>query len=193
MLISNYITPVMNTDSNGYMAESALLIAVGSSNPVGWIILGVYVAVLITALVVSTADIGTMDGFTEVLDSDEEVATNTDAIAIANTKSKTEPTYIYRGGSNTFYNLTPKPWKDYDGLSYYLYPPATGNYTVTTIEAVNATGFLTAVINGANHVSVRPTDGSKLNEWMMTVDHANISPHFYSIILRSISWKGGYI
>lgn len=187
------MTPVMNTDINGYMAESALLIAYGSTNPVGWIILGLYAAVLITALVVSTADIGVIDGFTEGLDSDEKVETNTDTIAIANAKTKTERTYIYRGGSNTFYNLTPKPWKDYDGLSYYLYPPTTGSYTVTTIEAVNATGVLTAVINGANHVSVMPTDRSKLNEWMMTVDHANNSPHFYSIVLRSISWKGGYI
>ncbi|EIC94747.1 hypothetical protein HMPREF9970_0122 [Lachnoanaerobaculum saburreum F0468] len=34
--------------------------------------------------------------------------------------------------------------------------PAATEYTITSIEAINATGVLTAVIDKPNHVSVRP-------------------------------------
>lgn len=36
---------------------------------------------------------------------------------------------------------------------------------MTTIEAVNATGVLVAVKDGANHVSVRPTNASMV-DWI---------------------------
>jgi len=43
MLISVYITPVMFTDSTGYMAEAAAVGGLISIGPVGWVILGVAV------------------------------------------------------------------------------------------------------------------------------------------------------
>jgi len=43
-------------------------------------------------------------------------------------------------------------------LYYELKVPAATEYTITTIEAINATGVLTAVIDKPNHVSVRPAN-----------------------------------
>ena len=39
---------------------------------------------------------------------------------------------------------------------------------MTTMEAVNATGVLTAVPDGPNHISVIPIDESQLLPWMNT-------------------------
>ena len=60
----------------------------------------------------------------------------------------------------------------------------------TTIEAVNATGVLRAVIDGENHVSVRPRNIAELSEWALTRPTANENPHPYSVLLYSISWRG---
>lgn len=65
--------------------------------------------------------------------------------AIAKTKQDSI-TPIYRTGSGNATNLTPRE-KDITGLSYSLTPPIGEPYTVTTIEAVNKTGVLTAVID----------------------------------------------
>jgi hypothetical protein len=97
------------------------------------------------------------------------------------------PTIIYRAGSDTNYNLTPRP-KDTGGLSYVLKMP-TGNFTATTKEAVNETKVLKAIIDGSNHVSVRPTDMRKMQEWIATKENANSKPHPFTKILKAISIK----
>ena len=97
-------------------------------------------------------------------------------------------TYIYRMGSGNGTNLTPR-MTDEDGLSYSLTPPSSGKYTVTTIEAVNATGVLVAEQNGVNHVSVYPKDTSQMEEWMESRDTANTDPYYLTTILQSISEK----
>ena len=42
--------------------------------------------------------------------------------------------------------------------------PAATDYTITTMEAINATGVLTAVIDKPNHVSVRPVNPLEMME-----------------------------
>jgi RHS repeat-associated protein len=101
---------------------------------------------------------------------------------------KKNPTVIYRGGNGNGTNLTPRT-TDVGGLSYYRKQPASGEYTATTLEAVKATGKLTAVIDNVNHVSVRPVNMSKLQEWMNTRPSANSHPHSYTKILQALSVK----
>jgi hypothetical protein len=48
-------------------------------------------------------------------------------------------------------NLTPRE-VDVTGLSFFTELPTVGKYNVTTMEQVNATGTLSAVQDGANHV-----------------------------------------
>jgi RHS repeat-associated protein len=98
-------------------------------------------------------------------------------------------TPIYRGGGFTLMNLTPRPGIDTRGLSFYLSAPG-GQYVTTTVEAVNATGVLEAVIDGYNHASVRPRNITELSEWALSRPDANENPHPYSVLLYSISWRG---
>ena len=108
---------------------------------------------------------------------------------VADTKTDDQDvTYIYRMGSGNGTNLTPRS-TDVDGLSYSLTPPTSGKYTVTTIEAVNATGVLVAEQNGTNHVSVYPRDISQLDDWMASRDTANTDPYYLTVMLQSISVK----
>lgn len=110
----------------------------------------------------------------------------TRAPAIPNTKTKNQGTLIYRGGSGTAGNLTPKP-KDANGLSFYRMPPAPPNkYVVTSIEAVNSTGLLNATIDGANHVSVRPTIPGTMDSWIESRGSGHIHP--YTAALQSVDW-----
>lgn len=104
-------------------------------------------------------------------------------------KEQKEPTVIYRAGSGNGTNLTPRTPKDSAGLSYSLTKPDSGPYTITSMEAVNNTGLLSAVKDGPNHVSVVPTDMSKMPEWQATREHANENPHVYTKILQAISVK----
>ena len=101
-------------------------------------------------------------------------------------KSSAIYTPIYRYGSGTYKNLTPRP-QDINGLSYTLIKPDKGPYTVTTIEAVNASGSLVAIKDGGNHVSVRAIYGH--DEWIASRDDAENNPHPYSIFLREHSIK----
>lgn len=78
---------------------------------------------------------------------------------------------------------------DVDGLSYSLTPPTSGKYTVTTIEAVNATGVLVAEQNGLNHVSVYPKDICQLDDWMASRDTAHTNPYYLTVLLQTISIK----
>ncbi len=120
------------------------------------------------------------------------VASKVDFGSVVRTKENNtnEFTAIYRTGSGNGTNLTPRtPRDDSTGLSYTLTKPDRGPYTVTSMEAVNATGVLVAVKDGPNHVAVIPTDMSKMPEWQATREHANENPHVYTKILQSISLK----
>ena len=44
--------------------------------------------------------------------------------------------------------------------------PAATDYTITTMEAINATVVLTAVIDKPNHVSVRSVNPLEMMEWI---------------------------
>ena len=77
---------------------------------------------------------------------------------VAEDDRRREPTFIYRWGSGTYTNLTPRPGKDNTGLSYSLSPPSDG--------------------------SVNPTDISKMQDWMESRKNAETSPHPYTVILK---------
>ncbi|WLR44447.1 hypothetical protein LC087_18870 (plasmid) [Bacillus carboniphilus] len=98
---------------------------------------------------------------------------------------KKNPTIIYRGGSSTGTNLTPRE-KDTGGLSYYRKMP-TGKFTATTKEAVDKTKVLKAVIDGTNHVSVKPTNSADMKGWIASRSNANSKPHKFTKILQAIS------
>ncbi|WP_218832101.1 hypothetical protein [Niallia circulans] len=98
---------------------------------------------------------------------------------------KKNPTIIYRGGSSTAYNLTPRK-TDTGGLSYYLKMPS-GKFTATTKEAVNNTKVLKAVVDGSNHVSVKPKNSADMAGWIKSKDNANEKPHKFTRILQAIS------
>lgn len=69
-----------------------------------------------------------------------------------------------------------------------------GTGWVTTMNAVNSTGILYAVQDGKTHVSIRPTPWAAelfgdVDDWLKTYNNANTEPHFYTVILRTISAK----
>jgi RHS repeat-associated protein len=97
-------------------------------------------------------------------------------------------TPIYRLGSGTNTNLTPRE-KDTTGLSYTLIKPESGKYTETSIEAVNGTGVLQAVNDHGDHVSITPTDPSKMQPWIDSRPTAETDPHPLTTTLKGISEK----
>ena len=101
------------------------------------------------------------------------------------------PTIVYRLGSGNGTNLTPRPI-DQGGLSYQLNMPSAGQeFTMTTMEAINATGALVAIKDGSNHVSVTPTDPTEMQSWIDSRPTAIENPHRLTTLLRSISIKVG--
>ena len=112
---------------------------------------------------------------------------HTDVQAKAEAQKKSEPTLIYRTGSGNATNLTPRPGIDFDGLSYTTEKPVGRCYTITTIEAVNATGVLVAIKDGKSHVIVTALDKSKYLEWQASRENALQNPHLYTRILQNIS------
>ena len=111
-------------------------------------------------------------------------------IALEQVKTKRpKQTVIYRGGSGNATNLTPRPRDIDDGLSYELSvtPDIADKYTMTTMEAVNATGVLEAVIDRPNHVSVRPVNPLEMMEWINSRPTAKENPYYLTKILASIS------
>ncbi|WP_218648732.1 hypothetical protein [Paenibacillus kribbensis] len=117
------------------------------------------------------------------------------AIGIEASKTKVDtnntikPRTIYRSGSGTNVNLTPRT-VDTSGLSYFL--KVVGDKgTLTTVEAVNATGVLKAVIDNAatGHVSVSAVDPYEHKMWIASREKANQSPYYLTEILKSISIK----
>jgi len=104
------------------------------------------------------------------------------------TTKRPNQTVIYRWGSGNATNLTPRnDGSDFNGLSYELKVPVGRRYTWTTLEAVNSTGVLQAIIDGPNHVKVIPTDPLELPIWMSTRETAKENPYYLTKILASIS------
>lgn len=62
--------------------------------------------------------------------------------------------------------MSPRPAIDYDGVSFSTIPPSKSmSYVVTTVNIVNPTSNIRAVVNGKNHVSIIPINGT-VEEWM---------------------------
>jgi hypothetical protein len=120
----------------------------------------------------------------------ERVAT--DSSVLEKTKKEKKDTVIYRKGSGTNTNLTPRPIKDTNGLSYSTIKPA-GPYTQTTINTINATKVLKATpdIDNPTHILISPTNPFTISDWINSRVNAEINPHPYTVILKSISQKGG--
>ena len=121
----------------------------------------------------------------EDIKQEEDVKEMAGAIAIEGVDDE-DDIVIYRKGSSTMQNLTPRE-KDISGLSYVLVEPIGQSYTKTTIGQVNATGVLVAKIDGPNHVSVYPINPTELDIWIKTRPTANENPYYLTLLLRSIS------
>jgi len=93
-------------------------------------------------------------------------------------------TPIFRMGSGNATNFTPREGEA--ALSFTLTMP-TGQFSVTTLEIINATGVLRAVIDGANHVSVFPTNPADLAKWQASRLTALESPYYLTTLLQNIS------
>ena len=120
--------------------------------------------------------------------SEQKATAITNAIAAVSENTE-NPTIIYRRGSDSAANLTPKEKDMLDGLSYTTVMPTKGNFTITTIEAINSSGMLIAVNDRDNHVAVRPIDPQKMQEWINSRPNASKNPHKYTKYLQSISYR----
>ena len=76
---------------------------------------------------------------------------------------------------------------DTGGLSYTTTMPSSGSFTITSIATINSTGVLVAVKDGSSHVSVKPVDASKMQEWIDSRGFALLNPHEYTVLLQSVS------
>jgi len=110
-------------------------------------------------------------------------------IVVPRTNDPPRTTPIYRSGSGNATNMTPRA-VDVGGLSFYLSPPATGSFTATTIEAVNATGVLRAVVDGTNHVSVVPVNPLDMPDWIASRYDPNAPTHALTHIMMAITIRG---
>lgn len=124
---------------------------------------------------------------------DAKPKTDSETKDIAPSKPKDSPkeTVIYRYGGTNPGNLTPSQ-RDVDlysitgkGLSFSTVPKP--GAAMTTIEAINATGIVYAVQDGAGHVSVHPIGGT-LEDW-----HNAGSSSVWTTAVKSvvIKWDGG--
>ena len=106
----------------------------------------------------------------------------------------TDQTVIYRKGSSTNQNLTPR-LTDTDGLSFTTIKPD-GKYTVTTVEAINDTQLLMVYrdLKKPTHYLVIPRNRFLLHQWQLSRENANENPHFLTITLKSVLWdsNGNY-
>ena len=108
------------------------------------------------------------------------------------TKNKTSHTVVYRYGGTNPGSFVPSP-RDVttnSGLSFSTIPPRPGKKAaVTTLEALNATGLVTAHIDNpwSGHVRVDPVIGT-LADW-----RAGGSTHPCTIAVQAVcvKWDGG--
>ena len=96
------------------------------------------------------------------------------------------PTVIYRYGGSNPGNLTPKAkdLRDGRGLSFSTIPAP--GCSMTTIEALNATGIVYAVQDGATHVSVYPVGGT-MSDWVSAGSSSIWTQAVKSVIIK---WDG---
>ena len=118
-------------------------------------------------------------------------ATQAPTISIPKTEEKTEATpatstVIYRYGGTNPGNLTPKSKDMHSGLSFSTVPMP--GAAMTTIEALNATGVVYAVQDGATHVSVKPV-GTTTEEWINAGSDSIWTRAVKSVVIK---WDGGY-
>ena len=99
-------------------------------------------------------------------------------------KKENEKTPIYRWGNLTSHNLTPKPNKDENGLSFSLIPPSVKSLK-TTIEDVNATGVLYVTIEEKGHVSVKPVNAT-MQDWMRAGENSIWTTTLKSLMIKWI-------
>ena len=121
-------------------------------------------------------------------------ATQAPSISIpkADTKEKDitapppSPTVIYRYGGSNPGNLTPKAkdLRDGRGLSFSTIPAP--GCSMTTIEALNATGIVYAVQDGATHGSVYPVGGT-MSDWVSAGSSSIWTQAVKSVIIK---WDG---
>lgn len=162
-------------------------LAVPAANP--WII-GAEIIIgnlLFTPTVVSEGDLTPEQVLQDRLKEKAKADALTQTITIAQEDSR-KGTIIYRWGSYTNKNFTPKEGKDEMGMSFSLtLSVGQKHYCATTLELVNATGYLKAVEDKPGHVSVTTTDLSKMPVWIASRDNADTDPLIYTSVLKSIS------
>ena len=95
------------------------------------------------------------------------------------------PTIIYRYGGTNPGNLTPRAKDKYSGLSFSTVPMP--GAAMTTIEAVNATGVVYAVKDGATHVSIRPV-GAKVDDWINAGSDSIWTKAVKSVVIKWNGW-----
>lgn len=106
-------------------------------------------------------------------------------------KNHPEQTMIYRWGSNTYTNLTPREI-DTTGLSFSTVKPPPGKrFVATTMELINKTNVLIAIKDGPTHVSVKPLLPHTMKAWIASRVTAEINPHPYTILLKKMVVSGG--
>jgi hypothetical protein len=87
------------------------------------------------------------------------------------------PAEIFRKGSATDANLTPRP-VDTGGLSTTVKPPPGKSQVIDPARLKQ----LEAVQDGADHASVRPVDSSRMQEWIDS--RGSATPHDFTQELR---------
>jgi len=109
------------------------------------------------------------------------------AVPITNTDVKTKedkPDLVYRGGSFTESNFTPRPGKDdqgdlKEGLSTFRTPEQAANpgekYQIIDLNKIRATGFV-VIETPDGHVSIKPPTQKELKEWAATRGTDNVHP-----------------
>lgn len=108
----------------------------------------------------------------------------------AKDKEKDSSTFIYRYGGTNPGNLTPSQ-RDVDffpitgkGLSFSTTPKP--GVAMTTVEALNATGLVYVVRDGATHVSVRPVGGT-MDDWINAGSSSVWTQAVKSVVIK---WDG---
>ena len=188
--------PVNRIDTNGENSETlqwwtatmGWLCLIDTALPVGDIVyLGGMVLLAIGCAITATE---VMTQPTIAIPKVEEKEAEKDVV-IDIPKTPDEPVYIYRYNGASPENLTPSQ-RDVDlypktgkGLSFST-TPRPGS-AVTTIEALNATGVVYAIQDGANHVSVFPIGGT-LEDWYNAGPSSHWTTAVESVV---ISWDGG--
>lgn len=186
--------PIMYLDYSGNNPAAIFLAIPGW----GWVVFAV-ITIIVVAIVLTDVEESvatTIDNINQKYNENMQQLVLAMELAVAQTivKSKTKtknPSFIYRRESGNYTNLTPRPTDSITGLSYMTKPPLSGSYTVTSMNAVNATGVLVAVKNGVEHVGVFAADNTQWQLWMASRTTALTAPHPYMILLSSISVRVG--